>query len=102
MLMLIISGCAWQQKNIERKGFSMSSWHLHDVEPTNLELYRALLPAPLEMPDQPVVSMFIVDYTEVYPWPMTPYQEGALFLRSNIRDRRAGIGKTMPVTNGSE
>jgi hypothetical protein len=99
VLTLIISGCAWQQKNIERKGVFHEFHGIYTmVEPTNLELYRALLPAPLEMPDQPVVSMFIVDYTEVYPWPMTPYQEGALFLRSKYKGQEGWYCKTMPVT----
>jgi len=99
LLMLIISGCAWQQKNIERKGVFHEFHGIYTmVEPTNLELYRALLPAPLEMPDQPVVSMFIVDYTEVYPWPMTPYQEGALFMRSKYKGQEGWYCKTMPVT----
>ena len=99
VLMLIISGCAWQQKNIERKGVFHEFHGIYTmVEPTNLELYRALLPAPLEMPDQPVVSMFVVDYTDVYPWPMTPYKEGALFLRAKYKGEEGWHCKTMPVT----
>jgi hypothetical protein len=99
VLILIISGCAWQQKNIERKGVFHEFHGIYAmVEPTNLELYRALLPTPLEMPDQPVVSMFVVDYTDVYPWPMTPYQEGALFLRAKYKGQEGWHCKTMPVT----
>jgi hypothetical protein len=31
--------------------------------------FTELLPAPLEMPDKPVVSLFVWNYTEVHPWP---------------------------------
>ena len=99
VLVLIISGCAWQQKNYEKKGVFHEFYGIYTmVEPTNLTLYRALLPTPLEMPDQPLVYLFITDYTDVYPWPMTRYQEGALFLRTKYKGQEGWHCKTMPVT----
>ncbi len=99
VLMLIISGCAWQEKNIKSKGMFHEFHGIYTmVEPTDLKLYRALLPAPLEMPDQPVISIFVVDYIDVSPWPMTRYQEGALFLRSKYKGQEGWYCKTMPVT----
>jgi hypothetical protein len=99
LLIVMVSGCAWQQKNIEAKGVFHAFQGIYTmVEPTNLELYRSLLPAPLEMPDQPAVSLFVVDYTEVYPWPMTRYQEGAVFLRCKYQGQEGWHCKTMPVT----
>jgi hypothetical protein len=99
ILILMVSGCAWQQKNIEAKGVFHEFHGIYTmVEPVDLELYRSLLPAPLEMPDQPAVSLFIVDYTEVHPWPMTRYLEGAVFLRAKYNNQEGWHCKTMPVT----
>jgi Acetoacetate decarboxylase (ADC). len=67
-------------------------------EPANLELYRSLLPQPLEMPGRPVVAMFVIDYVEVFPWPMTRYQEGAVALRCKYNGEEGWHVKTMPVT----
>lgn len=101
MVMLIItaSGCAWQKKNIEATGVFHEFHGIYTmVEPVDLDLYRELLPPPLEMPDKPVVSLFVVDYTEVHPWPMTPYLEGAVFLRAKYKGQEGWHCKTMPVT----
>ena len=98
-LIVTLSGCAWSQKNIEAKGvFHEFQGIFTMVEPADLELYRSLLPTPLEMPDQPMVSLFVVDYTKVYPWPMTRYQEAALFLRCKYKGQEGWHCKTMPVT----
>jgi hypothetical protein len=98
-LIATVSGCAWSQKNIEVNGVFHEFRGIYTmVEPVDLELYRSLLPAPLEMPDQPMVSLFVVDYTEVHPWPMTRYQEGAVFLRCKYKGQEGWHCKTMPVT----
>lgn len=98
-LLVSVSGCAWSQKNIEAKGvFHEFQGIFTMVEPVDLELYRALLPQSLEMPDQPLVSMFVVDYIEVYPWPMTRYQEGTVALRCKYKGQEGWHVKTMPVT----
>jgi acetoacetate decarboxylase len=68
------------------------------VEPANLELYRSLLPQPLEMPARPVVALFAVDYVEVFPWPMTPYREATVALRCKYNGEEGWHVKTMPVT----
>jgi hypothetical protein len=68
------------------------------VEPANLELYRSLLPQPLEMPKRPMVSIFVVDYVKVFPWPMTRYQEAAVSLRCKYNGEEGWHVKTMPVT----
>jgi hypothetical protein len=99
ILIASVSGCAWQQKNIEATGVFHKFHGIYTmVEPVDLELYRKLLPPPLEMPDKPVVSLFVVDYTEVHPWPMTPYLEGAVFLRCKYKGQEGWHCKTMPVT----
>jgi hypothetical protein len=68
------------------------------VEPANLELYRSLLPQPLEMPARPLVVLFAVDYVEVFPWPMTPYLEATVALRCTYNGEEGWHVKTMPVT----
>ena len=94
----MFAGCGLQ-KNIEAKGvFHEFQGIFTMVEPGNLELYRSLLPAPLEMPEQPLVSMFVIDYLEVYPWPMTRYQEGTVALRCKYQGQEGWHVKTMPVT----
>ncbi len=99
ILIFMVSGCAWQQKNIEANGVFHGFHGIFTmVEPADLELYRKLLPAPLEMPEMPAVSLFVVDYTEVHPWPMTRYQEGAVFLRAKYKGQEGWHCKTMPVT----
>lgn len=98
ILIITASGCAWQKKNIEATGVFHEFHGIYTmVEPADLDLYRELLPAPLEMPDKPVVSLFVVDYTEVHPWPMTPYLEGAVFLRAKYKGQEGWHCKTMPV-----
>jgi hypothetical protein len=99
LLIVMLSGCSAVQKNIGTKGvFHEFQGIFTMVEPADLDLYRMLLPAPLEMPDQPVVSMFVVDYIEVYPWPMTRYQEGTVALRCKYKGQEGWHVKTMPVT----
>jgi len=68
------------------------------VAPADLKLYRSLLPQPLEMPNRPVVSVFVIDYIKVFPWPMTRYQEAAVSLRCKYRGEEGWHVKTMPVT----
>lgn len=68
------------------------------VEPKNVDLYRSMLPKPLQMPERPMVVMFFVDYTSVGPWPFTPYLEAALALRCKYGNMEGWHVKTMPVT----
>jgi hypothetical protein len=68
------------------------------VEPADLELYRSLLPEVFDMPEQPGVGLFIVNYNEVNPWPMIPYLEGAVALRASYKGEEGWHVITMPVT----
>jgi hypothetical protein len=67
------------------------------VEPADLELYRELLPAEMEMPERPAVGVFIVDYVIVVPCPMRPYLEGALGIRGEYNGEDSWHVVTMPV-----
>ena len=69
------------------------------VEPADLELYRELLPAELEMPEQPAVGVFIVDYVIVVPCPMRPYLEGALGIRCKYNGEVGWHTVTMPLND---
>lgn len=76
--------------------------------PADPELYRALLPPQLDVPDQPQVAVFVADYydiniplQELYPSlglpNMVPYLEGAVLLQSEYHGRTGWHVITMPV-----
>jgi hypothetical protein len=68
------------------------------IEPTDLDLYRELLPDQLDMPERPVVAFFIVDYITVVPYPMVPYLEGAVAILGEYKGKEGWHVLTMPVT----
>ncbi len=68
------------------------------VEPKNIDLYKSMLPKPLQMPERPMVVMFFIDYKSVGPWPFTPYLESAIALRCKYNGVEGWHVKTMPVT----
>ncbi len=68
------------------------------VEPEDTELYSSLIREPMQMPERPVVSLFVIDYVVVGPWPMTRYQEGTVALRCKYGGEEGWHVKTMPVT----
>ncbi len=69
------------------------------VEPRDAELYRRLLPKPLELPERPVVMVFIADYTRVHSPLMPHYREAGISLRSMFKGERGWFLLTLPVTN---
>jgi len=68
------------------------------MEPADADLYASLIREPMEMPERPVASLFVIDYVEVGPWPMTRYQEGTVALRCKYGGEEGWHIKTMPVT----
>jgi len=68
-------------------------------EPENLKLYRQILPKEFDMPDRPIVALFIVDYVKVVPLPMTPYLEGMVALSCKYEGEETWHVVTMPVTS---
>jgi hypothetical protein len=66
------------------------------AEPADLKLYRELLPRQFDMPQHPMVSVNIVDNSEVGPWPLTPYQLGSISLRCSYRGEEGWHPITMP------
>jgi hypothetical protein len=77
-----------------RKFFGINSL----IHPVNTAKCRELLPDQFDMPKTPQASAFVVDYTDVYPWPMTRYQEGAIFIKCLFAGKEYWYTYTMPVT----
>ena len=64
--------------------------------PADVGLYRSLLPASLDMPDQPLVAVSVVDYYDV-TLPLKPYREGYVALQCKYQGRTGWHVITMPV-----
>ncbi|MBW2181753.1 MAG: acetoacetate decarboxylase family protein, partial [Deltaproteobacteria bacterium] len=70
-------------------------------EPQYTTLYRELLPDVFDMPDSPLVEVFIIDYYKMAPWAIKPYLEAAVFLLAKYNGQEAWHCITMPVTTDS-
>jgi len=70
-------------------------------EPQDTTLYRELLPDIFDMPDSPLVEVFIIDYYKMAPWAIKPYLEAAVFLLAKYNGQKAWHCITMPVTTDS-
>lgn len=66
------------------------------IVPTDLELYRSLLPASFDMPDQPLVVVAVAHYYDV-TLPLVPYHEGYVWLQCKYQGRTGFYTYTMPV-----
>jgi hypothetical protein len=64
--------------------------------PADLGLYRSLLPAVFDMPDQPIVAVSIIDFYDVTQ-PLKPYHEGYVALQCKYQGRTGWHVITMPV-----
>ena len=64
--------------------------------PTDLALYRSLLPAAFDMPDSPLVAVAVVNYYDV-TLPLTPYSEGYVVMQCKYKGRTGWYVLTMPV-----
>lgn len=96
-ILFLTSGCGY--RSFKEKGMWQEFPGIYTaVEPTDLKLYRELLPDELDMPERPVVAFFIVDYVIVVPYPMGPYLEGAVALSCKYKGEEGWHVITMPVT----
>jgi Acetoacetate decarboxylase (ADC) len=68
------------------------------LETENVDLYSSFLREPMQMPEKPIVALFVIDYVSVGPWPMARYQEGTVALRCKHSGVDGWHVKTMPVT----
>jgi hypothetical protein len=64
----------------------------------DLATYRALLPTVFEMPDEPLVRAFIIDYYKMDK-ATEPYVEAAVYLLATYEGKPAWHCVTMPVTS---
>jgi hypothetical protein len=67
--------------------------------PKDVASYRALLPEVFDLPDQPLVQAFVIDYYKMAPWAIKPYQEAAIFLLAKYRGKEIWHCIIMPVTS---
>ena len=68
------------------------------LSPSDPALYRSLLPAVFDVPEEPKVMIFVADYEEVAPWPMTRYLEASVALETEYAGESGWYVLTMPVT----
>jgi len=101
---MLLEGCAYRILFWERNIWEDLQGIFTMVEPADLTLYRELLPEQFSMPDQPMVGIFVIDYLDTEPWPVTltkplrPYLEASIFLRCIYKDQTGWYSLTMPVT----
>jgi hypothetical protein len=67
--------------------------------PKDTTTYRALLPQVFDLPDQPLVEVFDIDYYKMAPKTLEPYQEIAVFLLAKYKGEEIWHCITMPVTS---
>ncbi|MCJ7773255.1 MAG: acetoacetate decarboxylase family protein [Desulfobacterales bacterium] len=96
LLTFLFSGCDGKKS----KGTMYEEFDgiLFFYQPKNTTLYRELLPDIFEMPDSPLVEIFIIDYYQMAPWAIKPYLEAAVFLLAKYNGQEAWHCITMPVT----
>lgn len=67
--------------------------------PKDAAAYRALLPKVFDLPDEPVVQAFVIDYYSMAPGTLDPYQETAIFLLGKYKGEAVWYCATMPLTS---
>lgn len=104
LVTLLNSGCSYRFLFWER-----NIWQdLHGIfaigAPDDLDLYRQLLPKQFSAPEEPMVGLFVVDYVDTEPWPITPtkflrpYLESAIFLRCHHKGQTGWYCAYMAVS----
>lgn len=99
LLTLVFLGC----ENIKSSGNMYEEFDgvLVFYEPQYTTLYRELLPDVFDMPDSPLVEVFVIDYYKMAPWAIKPYLEAAVFLLAKYNGQEVWHCITMPVTTDS-
>jgi hypothetical protein len=64
----------------------------------DLAIYRELLPTVFEMPDEPLIRTFVIDYYKMDK-ATQPYREAAVYLLAKYAGKPAWHCVTMPVTS---
>ncbi len=64
----------------------------------DIALYRLLLPKKFDMPDEPLIRVFVMDYYKMDKATL-PYQEAAVYLLARYKQKPGWVCLTMPVTS---
>ncbi len=67
--------------------------------PKEITVYRELLPPVFDLPQEPLVQVFVIDYYKMAPWALEPYREAAIFLLARYKGEEVWHCITMPVTS---
>lgn len=67
--------------------------------PKDTSDYRDILPKIFDLPDQPLVQVFDIDYYKMASWFIEPYREVAVFLLGKYKGEEIWHCITMPVTS---
>jgi len=67
--------------------------------PKDMTAYRELLPNLFDLPENPLVEVFVIDYYKMAPWALEPYREAAVFLLAKYKGEETWHCITMPVTS---
>jgi len=96
LLTLVFLGCSGQKD----KGTMYEEFDgiMVFYQPKDIALYKELLPDGFEMPNMPLVEVFVIDYYKMAPWAIKPYLEAAVSLLATYNGQEAWHCITMPVT----
>jgi len=100
----LLGGCSYQVLFWERNVWQDTRAIFAIVEPADLGLYRELLPLQFSMPDQPMVGLYVADFVDTEPWPITatellfPYFEASVLLRCEYQGQIGWYSHVMPVS----
>jgi hypothetical protein len=101
---VLLGGCSYQVLFWERNIWQDTKAIFAIVEPADLGLYRELLPQQFSMPDQPMVGLYVADFVDTEPWPITatellfPYFEASVLLRCEYEGQVGWYSHVMPVS----
>jgi hypothetical protein len=100
----LLAGCSYHVLFWERNIWQDTKAIFAIVEPADPGLYRELLPQQFSMPDQPMVGLYVADFVDTEPWPITateflfPYLEASVLLRCEYQGRIGWYSHVMPVS----
>lgn len=103
-IVTLVGGCSYRVLSWERNIWQDTRGIFTMVEPVDLELYRELLPPQFSVPDQPMVGLYVVHFTDTEPWPITvteylfPYYEATVLLRCEYDGQTGWYSHVMPVS----
>jgi acetoacetate decarboxylase len=94
MLLTLVGGCAYLERPYTYHEFD-GVFAYYKTQDT--AAYRELLPQIFDMPSEPMVMVFVMDYYKMNKT-TEPYKEAAVFLLAGYRERLGWHCVTMPVT----